>query len=149
MLLWGLGAVGFVCVALVLGQAARYRHERTIKDWNKLLSPGMRFAVQSLELEVQADAAIADGGLHGARPAPGRGGPRGTSALGGLRARPRGLEDARPGAPGDVQGPGPIARDGRLASGASRHWYRSATIGCTRVALSAGRYPATRAVASS
>jgi len=69
MLLWGLGAVGFVCVALVLGQAARYRHERTIKDWNKLLSPGMRFAVQSLELEVQADAAIADSGLHGAQQA--------------------------------------------------------------------------------
>jgi len=69
MLLWGLGAVGFVCVALVIGQAARYRHEHTIKQWNKLLSPGMRFAVQSLELEVQADAAMADSGLHGAQQA--------------------------------------------------------------------------------
>jgi len=69
MLLWGLGAVGFVCVALVIGQAARYRHERTIKHWNQLLSPGMRFAVQSLELEVQADAAMADSGLHGAQQA--------------------------------------------------------------------------------
>jgi hypothetical protein len=69
MLLWGLGALGFVCVALVIGQAARYRHEQTVKQWNKLLSPGMRFAVQSLELEVQADAAIADSGLHGAQQA--------------------------------------------------------------------------------
>src|SRR6476646_6200777 len=69
MLLWGLGAVGFVCVALVIGQAARYRHERTIKQWNKMLSPGMRFAVQSLELEVQSDAAIADSGLDGAQKA--------------------------------------------------------------------------------
>src|ERR1700736_5519211 len=67
MLLWVLGAIGFVCLALVIGQAARYRHERTIKQWNQLLSPGMRFAVQSLELEVQADAAIADSGLQGAQ----------------------------------------------------------------------------------
>ncbi len=69
MLIWVLGALGFVCVALVIGQAARYRHERTIKQWNKLLSPGMRFAVQSLELEVQADAAMADSGLRGAQQA--------------------------------------------------------------------------------
>src|SRR5438552_3784513 len=48
MLLWGLGAVGFVCVALVLGQAARYRHERTIKDGNQLLSPAMRFALRGM-----------------------------------------------------------------------------------------------------
>src|SRR5438128_658185 len=67
MLLWGLGAVGFVCLALVIGQATRYRHERTLKQWNQLLSPGMRFAVQSLELEVQTDAAIADSGLHAAQ----------------------------------------------------------------------------------
>ena len=69
MLLWVLGATGFACLALVLGQATRYRHERTIKDWDKLLSPGMRFAVQSLELEVQADAAMADSGFHGAKQA--------------------------------------------------------------------------------
>jgi hypothetical protein len=69
MLLWVLGAAGFACLALVIGQAARYRHERTIKQWNQLLSPGMRFAVQSLELEVQADAAIADSGLQGAQQA--------------------------------------------------------------------------------
>lgn len=69
MLLWGLGAAGFVCLALVIGQATRYRHERTLKHWNQLLSPGMRFAVQSLELEVQTDAAMADSGLHGAQQA--------------------------------------------------------------------------------
>jgi len=69
MVLWVLGAFGFVGVALVIGQAARYRHERTIKQWNKLLSPGMRFAVQSLELEVQSDAAMADSGLQGAQQA--------------------------------------------------------------------------------
>jgi hypothetical protein len=69
MLPWVLGTLGFVCLALVIGQAARYRHEHTIQQWNKLLSPGMRFAVQSLELEVQTDAAMADSGLHGAQQA--------------------------------------------------------------------------------
>jgi hypothetical protein len=68
-MLWVLGAFGFVCLALVIGQAARYRHERTIKQWDSLLSPGMRFAVQSLELEVQSDAAMADSGLQGAQQA--------------------------------------------------------------------------------
>jgi hypothetical protein len=67
--LWVLGALGFVCVALVIGHAARYRHERTIKQWNQLLSPGMQFAVQSLELEVKTDAAMADSGLSGAQQA--------------------------------------------------------------------------------
>jgi hypothetical protein len=68
-MLWLLGGLGFVCVALVIGQAARYRHERTIKQWDQLLSPGMRFAVQSLELEVQSDAAMAESGLRGAQEA--------------------------------------------------------------------------------
>jgi hypothetical protein len=68
-MLWVLGALGFVCVALVIGQASRYRHERTVKQWDQLLSPGMRFAVQSLELEVQTDAAIAESGLRGAQQA--------------------------------------------------------------------------------
>ena len=67
MLLWVLGAAGFVCLALVIGQAARYRHERTIKQWDQMLSPGMRFAVQSLELEVKAGAAMADSGFQGAQ----------------------------------------------------------------------------------
>ncbi|PYQ17500.1 MAG: hypothetical protein DMF80_00470 [Acidobacteria bacterium] len=66
-MLWVLGAAGFACVALVIAQASRYRHERTVKQWDRLLSPGMRFAVQSLELEVQTDAAIADSGLHAAQ----------------------------------------------------------------------------------
>ncbi|HEV8583126.1 MAG TPA: hypothetical protein VGX68_29010, partial [Thermoanaerobaculia bacterium] len=69
MFFWILGSLGFVCVALVIGQAARYRHERTVKQWDQLLSPGMRFAVQSLELEVQTDAAMADSGFHGAQQA--------------------------------------------------------------------------------
>lgn len=68
-MLWVLGTLGFVCVALVIGQAARYRHERTVKQWDQLLSPGMRFAVQSLELEVQTDAAMAESGLRGAQQA--------------------------------------------------------------------------------
>jgi len=67
MLLWVLGVLGFVCLALVIGQVARYRHEHTVKQWDKLLSPGMGFAVQSLELEVQTDAAMADSGLQGAQ----------------------------------------------------------------------------------
>jgi len=69
MLFWILGSLGFVCVALVIGQAARYRHERTVKHWDRMLSPGMRFAVQSLELEVQTDAAMADSGFQGAQQA--------------------------------------------------------------------------------
>src|SRR5207245_6236416 len=69
MLPWVLGVVGFACLALVIGQASRYRHEHTVKEWDRLLSPGMRFAVQSLELAVEADAAMADSGLHGARQA--------------------------------------------------------------------------------
>jgi hypothetical protein len=69
MLLWVLGALGLAGLALVIGQASRYRHERTIKQWNQLLSPGMQFAVHSLELEVQTDAAMADSGLHAAQQA--------------------------------------------------------------------------------
>lgn len=69
MLLWVLGAAGLACLALVIGQVTRYRHERTVKQWNTLLSPGKRFAVQSLEIEVQADGAMADSGFDGARQA--------------------------------------------------------------------------------
>jgi len=69
MTFWVLGTAGFISLAIVIAQIAQYRHERTLKKWEGLLSPGMRFAVRSLELEVQADAAMAADGFEGARKA--------------------------------------------------------------------------------
>jgi hypothetical protein len=63
MLIWIALAVGF---AVVVAQAARYRHERTLTRWNGLLSREMRTAVKALEMEMQVDAAMADDSLRDA-----------------------------------------------------------------------------------
>jgi len=69
MTFWILGAAGLISLAVVVAQVAQYRHERTLKKWDSLLSPGSRFAIKSLEGEVQTDAAMVDDGLHGAKQA--------------------------------------------------------------------------------
>lgn len=62
--LWVLEAIGFLCLVVVIGQAARYRHERMVRRWELLLSPGLRTAIQRLELGASVDAAMADGALR-------------------------------------------------------------------------------------
>ncbi|HEV2021464.1 MAG TPA: hypothetical protein VGQ94_02950, partial [Terriglobales bacterium] len=59
-------AAAFLCLAVVIAQASRYRHERTVRGWEPLLSRRMRTSIQSLELGAEVDAAMADGSFHAA-----------------------------------------------------------------------------------
>ena len=65
-MIWILQAIGFLCLIVVIGQVARYRHERRIRSWELLLSPRLRNAVQNLELGVAVDAARAGDALRAA-----------------------------------------------------------------------------------
>jgi hypothetical protein len=67
MLLW-ITLLGIGC-AVVIAQAARYQHDRTLERWSGLLSPSTRSSVRRLELQIRADAAMADDGLQAAQQA--------------------------------------------------------------------------------
>ena len=66
-MVWILGVIAFLCLVVVTAQVARYRHEHRVRSWGLLLSPGLRTALQRLELGASVDAARADDALRAAR----------------------------------------------------------------------------------